>query len=95
MTLAVLGLPAGLEAPTQVLDDLREAGRFDLWERSGRELILYWRDLEPGEVREVVIDLVARIPGTTSGPASRTYLYYTPDAKTWAEPLEVEVLAAR
>lgn len=95
MTLAVLGLPAGLEVSSDVLDALQEAGRFDLWELRGREVVLYWRDLAPGEVREVTLDLVGRIPGTTTGPASRAYLYYTPDARTWSDPLEVEVLAGR
>lgn len=42
-------------------------------------------------MREVTIDLVARIPGVTTGPASRSYLYYTPAAKRWAEPLQVRV----
>lgn len=93
MTLVRLGLPAGLEAPTKVLDDLKDAGRFDLWEIRGREVILYWRDLAPNEEHQVVLDLVARIPGTTTGPASRAYLYYTPDAKQWTEPLQIEVIA--
>ena len=61
----------------------------------GRELVLYWRDLGPREVREVTIDLVGRIPGETTGPASRAYLYYTPDSKSWAAPLAIEVLASR
>ena len=92
MTLAVVGLPAGLEAPTEVLEDLAEAERFDLWEIRGRELILYWRDMPPEGTREVVIDLLARIPGRTTGPASRAYLYYTPGAKRWSEPLTVRIL---
>ena len=95
MTLAVVGLPAGLEIPTAVLEDLEKAERFDLWEIRGRELILYWRDLAPDETKEVTLDLIARIPGKTTGPASRAYLYYTPDAKQWAAPLEVEVTPAR
>ena len=95
MTLAVIGLPAGLEAPTEVLDDLREAGRFDLWEIDGRELALYWRDLAPGAVHDLSIDCLAVIPGTTTGPASRAYLYYTPERVRWAEPLTVTVTAAR
>ena len=45
--------------------------------------------------RTVDIDLVARIPGVTTGPASRAYLYYTDDQKRWADPLTVTVLPAR
>ncbi len=91
MTVAIVGLPAGLEAPTEVLDDLKKAGRFDLYERRGREIILYWRGLAPRESRSFGIDTVARIPGTTEGPASRAWLYYTPQSKRWTEPLRVEV----
>ena len=95
MTMAIVGLPAGLECPTELLDDLRQAGRFDLWERRGREVILYWRDLAPSEEQEVHLDLVARIPGTTTGPASRAYLYYTEEQTRWAQPLVIEVRPAR
>ncbi len=93
MTMAIAGLPAGLEADPKVLDDLKDAGRFDLWEQAGRDVVLYWRGLAPRAVKEVTLDLVARIPGTTTGPASRAYLYYTSDEKRWAPPLTVRVLA--
>src|SRR5690606_12404525 len=43
MTLAIVGLPAGLEADPKILDDLKAARRFDLWEQDGRDVILYWR----------------------------------------------------
>ncbi|MFG0315783.1 MAG: MG2 domain-containing protein [Planctomycetota bacterium JB042] len=93
MTMAIAGLPAGLEADPKVLDDLKEAGRFDLWEQAGRDVVLYWRGLAPRASKEVTLDLVARIPGTTTGPASRAYLYYTSDQKRWAPPLTVRVVA--
>ena len=89
------GIPAGLEVTNEVLDDLRDAGRFDLWERNGREVILYWRDFAPEAVVQLNVDLIGRIPGVTRGPASRIWLYYTPTAKHWTEPLTVEVTPAR
>jgi hypothetical protein len=95
MTLAIIGLPAGLECPTKVLDDLQDAGAFDLYERRGREVVLYWRDLAPRQLARVHLDLVARIPGATTGPASRAYLYYTPDQQRWAAPLAVEIAPGR
>ena len=95
MVLAIIGIPAGLEVPTKVLNDLREAKRFDLWEIRGRELILYWRGLAARESRVVNLDLIARVPGTTTGPASRIGLYYTPDSQRWSAPLRVEVTPAR
>ncbi|MFK7740809.1 MAG: MG2 domain-containing protein [Planctomycetota bacterium] len=93
--MATLGIPAGLEVPTKVLIDLQKAGRFAFWELTGRELVLYWRALDPEQSVDFTIDLIARVPGKTVGPASRTWLYYTPDQKRWAAPLEIEVTPGR
>ncbi|MBL8728137.1 MAG: hypothetical protein JNM25_06885 [Planctomycetes bacterium] len=93
MTMAIVGLPAGLELPTRVLEDLQRAERFAFWELRGRELALYWRDVAPRATTKLTLDLVARIPGRSTGPASRTYLYYTPQQKRWTAPLRVEVTA--
>lgn len=95
MTLAIVGLPAGLEARPEKLDELQQAGHFAYYEQIGRELAFYWRSLAspvPGQpAARFRLDLVAEIPGRYTGPASRTYLYYTPELKYWTEPLEVEI----
>ena len=65
--------------------------RVSAFEIRGRELVLYWRDLAPGQKVEVPLDLVCRVPGEYSGPASRAYLYYNADLKHWVEPLKVTV----
>jgi hypothetical protein len=95
MTLAIIGLPAGVELPTRVLEDLQKANAFAFWELKGRELALYWRDLAPEASKKLTLDLVARIPGQTTGPASRTYLYYTPQQKRWQAPLRIDVTPAK
>jgi hypothetical protein len=77
-----------------VLEDLLQAGAFDLWERTGREVHLYWRDLEPREEQSLELTCVASIPGTTTGPASRVRPYYAQELVRWASPLQARVLAA-
>jgi hypothetical protein len=91
MTMVLVGLPAGLELPTRVLEDLQRAERFAFWELRGRELALYWRDVAPRATQQLTLDCIARIPGRSTGTASRTYLYYTPQQKRWAAPLRVDV----
>jgi alpha-2-macroglobulin-like protein len=91
--IAIVGLPAGCELPTRVLEDLQKADAFAFWELRGRELVLYWRALAPGAEQKLTLDLVARVPGTTSGPASRSYLYYTPAQKRWAAPVQLTIAA--
>jgi hypothetical protein len=91
MTIAILGLPAGLEARGDQLEELKKAGTIDYYETRAREVICYWRSLAPKKQVSVKLDLVAAVPGRYTGPASRTYLYYTSEQKQWADPLEVEI----
>jgi alpha-2-macroglobulin-like protein len=100
MTVAIIGLPAGLTLPEdmkQLKDHARlrengtQPGLISAWEIRGRELVLYWRELAPNQKIEVPIDLIARVPGSYKGPASRAYLYYNSDKKDWIKPLHVEI----
>jgi len=91
MTIAILGLPAGLEPRPDQLEELKKAGTIDYYETRAREVICYWRSLAPKKKVTVKLDLVAAVPGRYTGPASRTYLYYTSEQKQWADPLRVEI----
>ena len=91
MTLVRLGLPGGLTFQNWQLKELREKGQIAFFETRAREVILYFRDLKPGEVKKLAIDLVASVPGTYTGPASSAYLYYNDSDKTWAAPLMIKI----
>jgi len=65
------------------------------FEIRGRELVLDWRNLAPKETIKVPVDLICRVPGEYSGPASRAYLYYNDDHKHWVKPLKVSIAAAK
>ncbi len=91
MTLARVGFPGGLTYQTWQLKELKEKGVIAFYETRPREVILYFRDLAPGAVKQVPIDLVAQVPGRFTGPASTAYLYYTDDKKHWAPGLVVSV----
>lgn len=99
MTVAVVGLPAGLSIPED-MKLLKEMIRLpkdgsrplvSYFEIRDRELILYWRDLAPEQTIEVPIQLICRIPGEYRGAASRAYLYYNSDARFWCEPLSMKI----
>ncbi len=91
MTLVRVGIPAGLTAQMWQLKELRENGVIDFYETTPREVILYYRSLEPEAVKRVRLDLRADIPGRYTGIASCAYPYYTPDARWWNQPLNVAV----
>jgi len=88
---AIIGLPGGLEPRHDQLKELIKAGKIDAYEVLGREVVLYWREMKPGQVVELPLSVVAAVPGTYTGPASRTYLYYTDEFKTWTPGLTVGI----
>ena len=89
--IAIIGIPGGLEVRHDQLKELVKADTVAAYEVLGREVILYWRDLGPGQQVEFSLSLVASVPGTYTAPASRAYLYYTDESKTWAAPLAATV----
>lgn len=91
MTVARIGLPAGLNPLSWQLKELKEKKRVDFYETRNREVVLYFRQLKPSERREVTLELSADIPGRFVSPASRAYLYYTDDQKVWAKPTTVTI----
>jgi hypothetical protein len=102
MTVAVIGLPAGLKLPedfkqlkefARPRDNGASPGLIGAFEVRGRELVLYWRDLAPDAKIDLAIDVLAHVPGEYRGPAGRAYLYYNPDVKSWAAPLAATIEA--
>lgn len=91
--IAIIGLPGGLEPRHDQLKELVKRGKIDAYEVRGREVVLYWRGLRRNEKIEVPISLIAAVPGKYTGPASRTYLYYTNEHKKWVSGLKVEIAA--
>ncbi len=91
MTVAVLGLPAGLESRLDGLEALRRVGKIDYYETRPRQVICYWRTLAPNERIEWKLDLIAAVPGKFTGPAPRAFLHDAPDQKHGNEPLAVEI----
>jgi hypothetical protein len=91
MTLVWVGFPGGLAFQSWQLKELREKGVIAFYETRPREVILYFRQLEPKESKTVHLDLSAVLPGKYTAPASRAYLYYTDEHKTWARPQTIVV----
>ena len=88
---AIIGIPGGLEVRHDQLKELVKSGKIAAYEVLGRQVVLYWRELKAQQKMQVPLSLVAAIPGAYAGPASRAYLYYTDEFKTWAAPLRVVI----
>jgi hypothetical protein len=90
---AIVGIPGGLEVRHDQLKELVKSGKIDAYEVTGREVVLYWRYLKAKDNIDLPLSLIAVIPGTYTGPASRAYLYYTDEYKNWAPGLKVTITA--
>ncbi len=91
--IAIIGIPGGLEVRHDQLKELVKSGKISAYEVLGREVVLYWRSLDKEARVDVPLSLVAAVPGSYTGPASRAYLYYTDEHKQWVESLKVEIKA--
>jgi alpha-2-macroglobulin-like protein len=92
MVMGIFGLPGGMEPRHDQLKELKKSGTIAFYEIRGREVIIYLRCLDKNEERKFKIDVIARIPGKYTGPASRGYLYYVDEDKHWIEGLKCEIL---
>jgi hypothetical protein len=89
---AIIGIPGGLEVRHDQLKELVKAGTISAYEVLGREVVLYWRSLDKEERVDLTLSLIATVPGTYTGPASRAYLYYTDEHKQWTDGLKIEIV---
>jgi alpha-2-macroglobulin-like protein len=91
MTMAVIGIPAGLSVQPWQLKALQEKGVFDFYEILGNKLALYYREIAPNATHSVNLDLKAEITGTYESTASCAYLYYADEFKHWVKGTHVKV----
>ena len=64
------------------------------YETQGRTLNLYWRGMAPQQSVDLLLDVVAIVPGTFRGDASRVFPYYAQELTYWVQGVEVQVRRA-
>ncbi|MGO4293345.1 TonB-dependent receptor plug domain-containing protein [Chitinophaga sp. RAB17] len=92
MSIAKIGIPAGLSLQPWQLKELKEKKEVAYYEIFDNYLVLYWMGFSPDETKTINLDLKADVPGTYKAKASNCYLYYTPEHKHWNEGTEIEIL---
>ena len=85
MTMAIVGIPAGLSLQPWQLKELQDKEVFDFCEIIKGSLVIYYRELGPGEVKTIALDLKADVPGSYTGEANSTYLYYADEFKHYTK----------
>lgn len=92
MTLAIIGIPAGLSLQPWQLKEMQEKQIFDYYEIRDNYLVIYLASLPEG-VQQFNFDLKADFAGSFQAPASVAYLYYSKEDKDWepGEIIEIDV----
>jgi len=85
MSIAIIGIPGGLSVQPWQLKELSEKKKVDYYEVLGNDLVIYYRQMAPGQTRSLNLDLKAETPGNYEAAASSAYLYYTSEHKTWVK----------
>lgn len=91
MTVAIIGIPAGLSVQPWQLKELQEKRIFDFYEISNGNVVIYYRELAPEGQNIINFDLKAEIPGSYLGSASSAYLYYTNEFKEWVKGNSISI----
>ena len=92
MVIARVALPAGVEVGDRELDALVERSAVDSYETTGRDVILYFEDMDANEEHSLRFSATAAVPGRFEVPASVAYPYYRDESHwQWGERSEFRV----
>ncbi|MBI4026891.1 MAG: hypothetical protein HY360_18040 [Verrucomicrobia bacterium] len=92
MTIVDLGIPPGFDVLTDSLEALKDKGVIERFSVTGRQVIIYLRELESGKPLSFPYRLKAKFPVKAKTPRSQAYQYYEPEIRAVAPPVELIVL---
>ncbi|MDG4652736.1 TonB-dependent receptor plug domain-containing protein [Chryseobacterium arthrosphaerae] len=91
MTVAKIGIPAGLTLQNALLKDMVDKKQVSFYEIFDNYLVLYWERLEAEETKVINLDLKVEFAGDYTAKSGNIYLYYMPESKYWNEGISVKI----
>ncbi|MGE8513995.1 MAG: TonB-dependent receptor plug domain-containing protein [Chryseobacterium culicis] len=91
MTIAKIGIPAGLTLQNALLKDLIDKKQVSYYEIFDNYLVLYWEHFNAEETKTINLDLKVEFAGNYTGKSSNVYLYYMPEAKYWNQGITTSI----
>lgn len=91
MTVAKIGIPAGLTLQNALLKDMIDKKQVSYYEIFDNYLVLYWEHLDAEETKTINLDLKVEFSGTYTGKSSNAYLYYMPEEKYWNQGISARI----
>jgi len=94
MVIVDLGLPPGFTLIPDKLNRLVEDKVIEKYSTTGRQIIVYLREVVHQKPIEVRYQLLAKYPLRAKTPKSAAYEYYNPDVRAEAKPVQLVVAKA-
>lgn len=91
MTVAKIGVPAGLTLQNALLKDLIDKKQISYYEIFDNYLVLYWEHMDANEKKVINLDLKVEFSGQFTGKSSSAYFYYIPEAKYWNQGITAQI----
>ena len=85
MTVGIFRVPSCMQIDFNYLETLSNNGMFDMHEivKGNTEIVMYWRQLAPQEVKQFEIRLTKVLAGTCYEKPHTAYLYYSKEDVYW------------
>ncbi|MBI4243320.1 MAG: hypothetical protein HY606_04445 [Planctomycetes bacterium] len=91
MVVADLAVPAGFTVDSESFEKMVKDGQIMKYTNQGKNVILYFGDVKPGEKIKYSYKLTPKFPIKVKTPVSQVYEYYAPDFRASTVPVELEV----
>ena len=91
MTIVDLGIPPGFEVLPEYFQGLKDEGMIERYSITGRQVILYFREISSKQPIVFTYELRAKFPVKAKTPKSTAYQYYEPEIRAEAQPVEIKV----
>ena len=91
MIIVDLGLPPGFTLLPDKLNSMVNANQIEKYSTTGRQIIIYLRELEQGKPVEISYSLLAKYPLKAKTTKSVVYEYYNPKSRAEAAPIQLTV----
>jgi len=92
MTIVDLGIPPGFQVLPDAFEDLKNRQLIERYSMTGRQVILYFREIPSGKPVSFKYRLRAKFPVKAKAPKSVVYQYYEPELRDESQPVELTVL---
>ena len=91
MIIVDLGLPPGFTLLPEDLNALVRNGTIEKYSTTGRQIVVYLRELREGAPVTLRYQLMAKYPLRAKTPKAAVYEYYNPRVRAEAQPVQLTV----